>query len=161
MPPYTGGSTTTSVVSRSGGGSHVRPPGPDRRETGHRLAESLAAHGNWRPAAWRIDFAVRRRGELVGLQELEANDFTLLRTVDSASWLVPAHRAQGVGVAMRTAVLALAFGPLEAKAAITSAWPDNHGSLGVSRSLGYRPNGEHLHARGERHRHDGPLAPDP
>jgi RimJ/RimL family protein N-acetyltransferase len=47
-------------------------------------------------------------------------------------------------------VLALAFGPMEAAAAITSAWHDNHASLGVSRALGYRPNGETLHPREER-----------
>jgi RimJ/RimL family protein N-acetyltransferase len=51
---------------------------------------------------------------------------------------------------MRSAVLALAFGPLQALAAVTSAWHDNHASLGVSRALGYRPNGESLHARGDR-----------
>jgi hypothetical protein len=45
-------------------------------------------------------------------------------------------------------VRALAFGPLQAQAAITSAWHDSHASLGVSRALGYRPNGESLHARG-------------
>jgi hypothetical protein len=49
---------------------------------------------------------------------------------------------------MRRAVLALAFGPLRAQAAITEAWHDNHASLGVSRALGYRPNGESLHRRG-------------
>src|SRR6266568_2399716 len=43
-----------------------------------------------------------------------------------------------------------AFGTLRARAAITSAWHDNHASLGVSRVLGYRPNGESLHSRGER-----------
>lgn len=47
------------------------------------------------------------------------------------------------------AVLAVAFGPLAAEAAITSAWHDNHASLGVSRALGYRPNGESLHRRGD------------
>jgi RimJ/RimL family protein N-acetyltransferase len=36
---------------------------------------------------------------------------------------------------------------MEATTAITSAWHDNHASLGVSRALGYRPNGETLHAR--------------
>ena len=59
-------------------------------------------------------------------------------------------RGRGYGQQMRGAVLALAFGPLQAQAAITSAWHDNHASLGVSRALGYRPNGESLHARGER-----------
>jgi hypothetical protein len=51
---------------------------------------------------------------------------------------------------MRAAVLALAFGSLHARAAITSAWHDNHASLGVSGELGYRPNGESLQARAER-----------
>jgi RimJ/RimL family protein N-acetyltransferase len=50
---------------------------------------------------------------------------------------------------MRRAVLALAFDHLGARAAITSAWHDNHASLGVSRSLGYQPNGESLLARGD------------
>jgi RimJ/RimL family protein N-acetyltransferase len=48
---------------------------------------------------------------------------------------------------MRTAVLALAFGPLEAQAAITSAWQDNAASIGVSRALGYQPNGESAELR--------------
>ena len=47
------------------------------------------------------------------------------------------------GVSRRVApVLAFAFGTLEAEYAITSAWQDNGASLGVSRSLGYRSNGE-------------------
>jgi hypothetical protein len=31
---------------------------------------------------------------------------------------------------------------------ITSAWHDNSASLGVSRALGYQPNGVELHPRG-------------
>lgn len=49
---------------------------------------------------------------------------------------------------MRSAVLHLAFAELGAMAAVTSAWHDNHASLGVSRSLGYIDNGYELHARG-------------
>ena len=74
------------------------------------------------------------------------DSFPTLRTVDSSSFLVTKARGRGLGKQMRAAVLALAFGPLEAVAAITSAWHDNHASLGVSRALGYRPNGESLHA---------------
>jgi RimJ/RimL family protein N-acetyltransferase len=103
--------------------------------------------GTWRPDAWRLNFLVRRGGVLIGLQELEGNDFPTLRTVDTSSWLVPAARGTGTGKSMRRAVLAMAFGPLGARAAITSAWHDNHASLGVSRSLGYQPNGESFMAR--------------
>lgn len=105
------------------------------------------AYGSWRPQSWRLPFVVRSTaGEILGVQELEASDFLTLRTVDSSSFLVTAARGRGFGKQMRIAVLALAFGPLEAEAAITSAWHDNHASLGVSRAVGYRPNGESLHA---------------
>lgn len=104
------------------------------------------ALGTWTVHAWKLPFAVRRQGELVGVQDLEADDFLVLRTVDTASWLVPEARGHGVGQRMRAAVLALAFGAMQAQAAITSAWHDNHASLGVSRALGYQPNGESRHA---------------
>jgi RimJ/RimL family protein N-acetyltransferase len=108
------------------------------------------AYGTWRPSAWRLNFVVSAAGEIVGVQELEGNDFLTLRTVDTSSFLVPAARGQGYGKQMRSAVLALAFGALQAQAAITSAWHDNYASLGVSRALGYRPNGESLHVHGDR-----------
>ena len=107
------------------------------------------ALGAWRPEAWRAGFAVLLRGELVGFQELEGNDFPLLRTVDTSSWLATSARGLGVGKAMRRAVLALAFGPLAAEAAITSAWEDNVASLGVSRAIGYRDNGISVDRRGD------------
>ncbi len=105
--------------------------------------------GTWSPAHWRLNFLVSLAGEPIGAQELEGTDFPLLRTVDTASFLVPDARGRGLGAAMRCAVLGLAFEGLAAEAAITSAWHDNLASLGVSRSLGYQPNGEHLHARGD------------
>jgi RimJ/RimL family protein N-acetyltransferase len=107
------------------------------------------SYGTWRPQAWRLSFVVSAAGQILGVQELEGNDFPVLRTVDSSSFLIPAARGRGYGKQMRAAVLALAFGPMRAQAAITSAWHDNHASLGVSRALGYRPNGELLHARGD------------
>ncbi|HEX7189523.1 MAG TPA: GNAT family protein [Actinomycetes bacterium] len=109
--------------------------------------EYWRSYGTWTTNAWRFHLAVRRDGELLGLQELEGNEFPTLRTVDTSSWLVASARGTGLGKTMRRAVLALAFEHLGALAAITSAWHDNHASLGVSRSLGYRPNGQSLLAR--------------
>lgn len=106
--------------------------------------------GTWRPESWALPFAVWHGDDMVGSQTLEGEDFPRLRTVDSASWLAPEARGRGWGVQARAAILALAFGPLGATAAITSAWHDNGASLGVSRSLGYQPNGVTTHWRGDR-----------
>jgi RimJ/RimL family protein N-acetyltransferase len=121
----------------------------DRTQRGVVVHQEYWRHyGTWTSQDWRLLFAVRRDGdELLGLQELEGNDFPVLRTVDTSSWLVPEARGTGAGKRMRRAVLSLAFGPLGALAAVTSAWHDNSASLGVSRSIGYQPNGESFLAR--------------
>lgn len=108
------------------------------------------AQSSWSEQGWALSFLVQCRGRVLGVQTLEGHEFPLLRTVDSASWLVPSARGRGIGKAMRSTVLDFAFGSLGAQAAVTSAWHDNAASLGVSRSLGYLPNGEHLQRRGDR-----------
>ena len=123
--------------------------GPDRSRGVVAHQEYWRARGNWRPEAWALSFGVFRDGELLGYQGLEGDDFAALRTVDSSSFLTGAVRGQGLGKQMRAAVLALAFGALGARFAITSAWSDNHASLGVSRALGYVDNGVTAHRRGE------------
>ena len=128
----------------------VGPEGEERVSRGIVLHQGYwRSYGTWRPDAWRLTFTVRAGQRILGLQELEGNDFLTLRTVDTASWLAREARGRGYGQQMRAAVLALAFGPLAAELAITSAWHDNHASLGVSRALGYLPNGETRHARGD------------
>ena len=95
------------------------------------------ALGMWSPDDWALPFVVRSAGAVVGAQWLEGPDWRSDRTVDSSSWLVAGARGRGLGRQMRAAVLALAFGPLGAESAISSAVVDNAPSLGVSRSLGY------------------------
>jgi RimJ/RimL family protein N-acetyltransferase len=125
-------------------------PWMDVRQHRTRLVhqEYWRSMGTWSPSSWCLSFAVEHEGAVVGVQSIEADAFPSLRTVDSGSWLVPEVRGRGIGVAMRTAVLGLAFDHLEARAAITSAVRDNHASLGVSRHLGYRDNGVSLTASG-------------
>jgi RimJ/RimL family protein N-acetyltransferase len=97
--------------------------------------------GTWSPTSWVLHLAVEHEGSLVGVQTVEGDDFAVLRTVDSASWLVPEVRGRGLGVAMRMAVLGLSFDHLGAVAAVSSARMDNLASLGVSRRIGYTDNG--------------------
>ena len=101
--------------------------------------------GSWSVDNWRLDLVVLLGDRIIGVQSLEGEDFLVLRTVDSASHLSSNNRGRGWGKPARRAVLSLAFGPLGAEYAITSAWHDNAASLGVSRALGYRPNGESRH----------------
>lgn len=112
--------------------------------------EYWKALGEWTPEAWELTFGVWLEDELAGTQTLEGKDFAVLRTVETASWLRADRRGRGLGKLARTAVLALAFDGLGARVALTEAWSDNDASLGVSRSLGYRPNGSVLHRRGDR-----------
>jgi RimJ/RimL family protein N-acetyltransferase len=97
--------------------------------------------GAWSPSSWCLDLAVEVDGRVAGIQALEGDEFPLLRTVDSFSWLATEVRGRGLATAMRTGVLALAFEHLGAVAAVSSARTDNAASLAVSRRLGYADNG--------------------
>lgn len=104
-------------------------------------AEIWTHRGTWVPGSWCLDLAVEVDGRVVGVQALEGEEFPLLRTVDSFSWLARDVRGRGLATSMRTAVLALGFDHLGAVAAVSSARLDNAPSLAVSRRLGYADNG--------------------
>ena len=57
--------------------------------------------------------------------------------------------AAGYGTEARTAALSLAFDHLGARSALTEVFPDNLASQGVSRRLGYQPDGVSWDARGD------------
>ena len=100
-----------------------------------------------RPETWTLPFAVFEHGDLVGVQDVFAQHFATTRTVTTGSWLVQRAHGRGIGKEMRAAVLHLAFAGLSAVEAYTDAFADNPASLGVTRALGYAPNGERLHER--------------
>ncbi len=105
----------------------------------------------FRPEAWRLGFGVFVDDELVGSQGATSRDFPLLRTAETGSWLGQRYQGRGYGKEMRAAILHLLFAGLDAVQATTGAFDDNAPSLGVTRALGYEPNGSHLFARrGER-----------
>jgi RimJ/RimL family protein N-acetyltransferase len=94
-----------------------------------------------RPDDWALNLAVLVEGEPVGVQDLVAANFGVLRTVTSGSWLTRSRQGQGLGKEMRAAVLIFAFDHLGAEVAESSAATWNQSSLAVSRAMGYAANG--------------------
>jgi RimJ/RimL family protein N-acetyltransferase len=97
---------------------------------------------NWRPESWSFDVVCLVDGEVVGTQGLTAREFSVLRGVETGSWLGIRHQGKGIGREMRSAVLHLAFEGLGALEAGSAFWHDNVPSARVSASLGYVENGE-------------------
>jgi len=93
------------------------------------------------PQVWRLYFVVLVDGRPAGMQDLIGIDFAALGTVGTFSWLQPSLRGRGLGAEMRAAILHLAFAGLGAREAASEAFTDNAASNGVSRALGYEPNG--------------------
>lgn len=114
------------------------------------LRSHWAALGSWMPDAWRLGLGVfLHTGEAIGVASLRATDFRVNREVTTSSWLGLAWQGQGYGTEARTALLALAFDHLGATDATTEVFQDNHKSQGVSRKLGYLPDGISRDRRGE------------
>lgn len=98
----------------------------------------------WSAASWDLNFVVVVDGKIVGSQGIAASNFATLRTVETGSWLGLKSQWQGIGKAMRSAVVAFAFEYLEAERVISSAFYDNPASQQVSRATGYETNGTNM-----------------
>jgi RimJ/RimL family protein N-acetyltransferase len=121
------------------------------RRRARETAQWLWGHrANWSPENWTLTAAVFVDGRPVGMQDVGAQHFRAVRSVETGSWLGRAHQGRGLGREMRQAILHLAFAGLAAEEALSGAFEDNAASLAVSRAVGYEENGE---ARG--HRRDG------
>jgi RimJ/RimL family protein N-acetyltransferase len=109
-------------------------------------ARSVVQH-YWRrlglatPEDWGLPLAVFLGGTPVGIQQVDARRFAVLREVSTGSWLGRRYQGQGIGTEMRAAVLHLAFAGLGAREATSGAFTHNTASQNVSRKLGYRPDG--------------------
>ncbi|MEO3782713.1 GNAT family protein [Actinocorallia sp. B10E7] len=113
-----------------------------REELGGRLLQwQWKMLAEWTPGNWHLPLAVVHEGRAIGVQELHGRDFAVVREVSSGSWMGLRYQGRGLGTEMRAAVLELAFTGLDARFATTGAHLDNAASLGVTRKLGYRPNG--------------------
>ncbi|MET8381083.1 GNAT family N-acetyltransferase [Streptomyces microflavus] len=101
----------------------------------------LSTIAGWTAQDWHLSLAVLHEGEVVGRQDVMGREFGVRREVVTGSWLGLAHQGRGIGTEMRAAALHLAFEGLGARYAVSEARTDNGGSLGVSRRLGYEPDG--------------------
>jgi RimJ/RimL family protein N-acetyltransferase len=115
--------------------------------------EQNALRFYWRSRAetaresWDLLFAVLEDDEVVGSTSLLANAFPVVRTFETGSWLGRHFQGRGLGTEMRIATLHLGFLGLDGLLATTAAFDDNLASLGVTRKLGYEPNGVLHHQR--------------
>lgn len=120
------------------------PPWTDEPSPGRErawLQRQWQQRAAWDPAQWRLRLLAEHEGQPVGMQDLVAASFPSLGVVSTYSWLGRAWQGRGFGKEMRAAVLALAFDRLGARQAESTAFEDNHASVGVSRALGYEENG--------------------
>ena len=101
----------------------------------------MSARASFAPEAWTLTLGVWEKGRPRGFQDLRAEQFAVLRTVATGSWLGREFQRRGIGRQMRQAVLALAFDHLGAEVAETEAFLDNPASNRVSLAIGYEPNG--------------------
>jgi RimJ/RimL family protein N-acetyltransferase len=102
------------------------------------------------PDHWRLNFLIRYEGKVIGCQSLSGRKFAVTRNVGTGSWIGRRFQGNGIGTEMRAAVLLLAFDHLGARSARSEAFADNPRSHGVSRTLGYEPDGtETVSRRGE------------
>ncbi|WP_134766521.1 GNAT family N-acetyltransferase [Nocardioides sp. 1609] len=103
----------------------------------------------WQPDDWSLGLCVFLDDRPVGAVSLRARDFGVVREVTTSSWLGVEHQGAGLGTEARVGLLTLAFDHLGAIDATTEVFPDNRSSQGVSRKLGYLPDGISRDARGK------------
>lgn len=99
------------------------------------------------PEKWILPMAVMADGEPVGVQSIHTTGYAITRVIETGSWLGQAFQGQGIGIEMRAAILHLGFAGFGAECATTGGFEDNGASLGVTRRLGYEPNGEKVEVR--------------
>ena len=111
------------------------------------LAYQWEARQHVGPGKLVLEMAVLHRGVPVGVQAASGRDYSVLRSVETGSWLAASAQGQGLGTMMRTAMLHLLFDGLDAAVVASTAYADNHASNRVSLKTGYLPDGSTLAVR--------------
>ncbi|WP_188196652.1 GNAT family N-acetyltransferase [Nonomuraea sp. SYSU D8015] len=125
--------------------AYLYKPSPERER--HLLQRHWRALAHWQPTSWKLHLAIRVDGAAIGMQDIWATDFAVVRSVETGSWITRQHQGKGYGTEARAAVLKLAFAHLHAVEAHTSFIEGNAASEKVSKKLGYVHNGQHAYRR--------------
>ncbi|GAA4161504.1 GNAT family protein [Gryllotalpicola daejeonensis] len=88
-----------------------------------------------------LEFAVLVGGVVVGSQGASGTQWTVLRSVETGSWLGREFQGRGIGTRMRVLMLHLLFDGLGAHDVTSGAFADNAASNAVSRKVGYEEDG--------------------
>lgn len=83
------------------------------------------------------DAGTEGHGELIGMQDCCADDWSVLHTISSGSWLRADLQRQGLGTEAHAAMLLWAFDHFGAEYAESGAYTWNERSRRVSETLGY------------------------
>ena len=100
-----------------------------------------------KPERWSLELGVWHDGRFVGVQGVGTQDVLVTRAGETGSWLGMEFHGRGIGTLMRQAICVLCFDHLGFEEITSGAFTDNPASLGVSRKVGYRVNGEQRLAR--------------
>jgi len=93
------------------------------------------------PDTFMLELAVLRDGVPVGVQAVSGDDWAILRSVETGSWLGKEFHGRGIGTRMRALMLHVCFEGLGAAEVTSTAYEDNPASNAVSRRVGYEPDG--------------------
>jgi RimJ/RimL family protein N-acetyltransferase len=88
-----------------------------------------------------LELGVLVNGEPVGIQSASGDNWSVLREVETGSWLGRAYQGRGIGRRMRALMLHFCFEALKADSVVSAAFTDNAASNAVSLRTGYVVDG--------------------
>lgn len=114
------------------------------------LSYQWSARSTMGPNEVALEMAVLVDGEPIGVQAAGGKDFSVLRTVETGSWMGQEFQGRGLGTKMRALMLHLLFDGLGTRVVTSTAYADNPASNRVSLKTGYEPDGSYEVVRDQR-----------
>ncbi|WAB84474.1 GNAT family N-acetyltransferase [Microcella daejeonensis] len=121
--------------------NHPWTRGPARAVARSVLTFQWAARSQVGPDRLVLELGVLVDGRPVGVQSASGDHWSVLRELETGSWLGRAHQGQGIGTRMRALMLHLCFEGLGAESVVSGAFTDNDASTSVSRRTGFETDG--------------------